>query len=330
MVSRTTTACDVSGRQEVRFQVDTESCAGWWYPARGPGLHPAIVMAHGFGATRELGLDAFARRFHQAGISVLVFDYRHYGGSSGYPRELLSIRRQLADFRAAIAFARTLPNVDPSRICIWGSSFGGGHVMTLAAEELGIRAAISQVPFSSGLASALRIPWLTALRIFLAGLVDLVRGVLGRSPAYIPLIGHPGQLAMMSAPDSKSGYQKLVSPEVEASGRWQNRVSARIGLTIPFYAPGLRLAKARVPVLVAVAEQDSIAPATATVRAALRSRNVQLVCYPLGHFDYYTDAGFERIVADEREFLLRNLTSGPSRANVGVERTGQERWHSSS
>ena len=46
-------------------------------------------MAHGFSGVREQRLDAYAERFAQAGLAVLVFDYRHFGASGGEPRQLL-------------------------------------------------------------------------------------------------------------------------------------------------------------------------------------------------------------------------------------------------
>ncbi len=297
----------MSERIEVMFSSGSEQCAGWWYEAPGAGAHPVLVMGHGLGATRELGLDPYARRFQAAGISVLAFDYRHYGKSSGEPRELISIGRQLEDFRAAIAYARQRPQVDPERVAIWGSSFGGGHVMTLVAEDLGLRAGVSQVPFSNGLASTLVIPPWTALRLTLAAMLDLARSVLGLAPRYIALVGRPGEVALMSSADSFDGYGKLVPPEAAQNGRWRNRVSARIGLAIPLYFPDRKLARTRVPVFVAVAETDTVAPARATVRAAERTQGVQLVRYPSGHFDYYQGAGFERVVSDELTFLRAQL-----------------------
>lgn len=83
-------------------------------------------MAHGLGATRTMRLAAFARRFVEAGYAALVFDYRHFGDSGGEPRQLLDIGRQLDDWQAAVRFARTLDDIDPTKVILWGSSFGGG------------------------------------------------------------------------------------------------------------------------------------------------------------------------------------------------------------
>jgi fermentation-respiration switch protein FrsA (DUF1100 family) len=294
-------------RQDLAFSSHGLRCAAWFYPTPGAAPCALIIMAHGLGATRELGLDAYALRFQAAGFAVLVFDYRHYGASEGQPRELMSIGKQLDDWRAAIAFGKTLPNIDPNRVAIWGSSFGGGHVMRLASEELGVAAAVSQVPFSNGLASLLRIPLRTALLISLNGLLDILRQGIGLSPRYISLVGKPGELALMSAPDCKDGYMKLVPPELLASGAWCNRMCGTAGLAVPMYMPGRRAAKIVMPILFAIAEQDSIAPPKPTHAIARRSARAEVKSYPDGHFDYYSGAGFEQIVADELEFLTRHL-----------------------
>jgi dienelactone hydrolase len=111
-------------------------------------------LAHGFAAFRELRLDAYAARFAQAGYAALVFDYRNWGASDGQPRRVLDIGNQHADWRAAVAYARTLDGVDTSRVAGWGSSFGGGHVLGLAAHDRALAAAIVQVPHVLGPASA--------------------------------------------------------------------------------------------------------------------------------------------------------------------------------
>jgi fermentation-respiration switch protein FrsA (DUF1100 family) len=77
-------------------------------------------MGSGISCVRDQGLDAFGERFAAAGIAALTFDYRHFGDSGGEPRSLMSARRQRDDFRAALAFARSLDWVDSGRVAIWG------------------------------------------------------------------------------------------------------------------------------------------------------------------------------------------------------------------
>jgi fermentation-respiration switch protein FrsA (DUF1100 family) len=107
----------------VWFTSGGERCHAWLYlPAATTTPPPVIVMAHGLGAVKTLRLDAFAERFAAAGYAALVFDYRYFGESEGQPRELISVRQQRQDWRAAVSFARTLPGVDGNRIVLWGTS----------------------------------------------------------------------------------------------------------------------------------------------------------------------------------------------------------------
>ena len=122
-------------RADIEFSSGGTACAAWLYRPQGAGPNPCVVMAHGFSAVRDQRLDAYAERFREAGFAVLLFDYRHFGTSAGEPRQLLSIRRQLQDWEAAIVAARAQPDIDPARIALFGSSFSGGHVQTLAARD---------------------------------------------------------------------------------------------------------------------------------------------------------------------------------------------------
>src|SRR5262245_31956824 len=128
-------------REKVHFPSADTTCAAWHYPGTNGGC---VVMAAGAAVTKEPGTDPFAGRFHDAGFTVLAFDYRHLGESGGRPRQLVNIDAQQADWQAAIAFARTLPGVDPARIAIWGFSLSGGHVFPIAARHPDLAAAIAQ------------------------------------------------------------------------------------------------------------------------------------------------------------------------------------------
>jgi dienelactone hydrolase len=75
-------------RQEIAFNAEGVTLRGWLYlPDRTAGPVPAIVMAHGFSAVKEMYLDAFAEVFVQAGFGALVFDNRNFGASDGEPRQ---------------------------------------------------------------------------------------------------------------------------------------------------------------------------------------------------------------------------------------------------
>src|SRR5580693_4036822 len=120
-------------RADVWFNSGSDRISAWLYRPTGNGDAPLLVMGHGLGAVRTMRLDAYAERFSAAGYACLVFDYRNFGDSEGQPRQVLDIDLQLADWAAAVAYARTLDGIDPDRIGLWGTSFAGGHVITTAA-----------------------------------------------------------------------------------------------------------------------------------------------------------------------------------------------------
>lgn len=299
-------------RQDSDFASGGLRCAAWLYRPEGEGPHPCVVMAHGFSGVREQRLDAYAERFAAAGMAALVFDYRHFGASPGEPRQLLSIRRQLADWHAAVAHARNLPDVDARRVAVWGSSFSGGHVVAVAAADPAIAAVVSQAPFTDGPSVIAAGGVAQALNLTRAGLLDAVAMLTGREPAYLPAVGPPGSLAVMTAPEAEPGFAAL-DP---ASSTWVNRVAGRIALTVGAYRPYAKFAKLRQPVLVAVCDRDETTPAEPAVRAAERSPNAELVRYPVGHFEIYVDPLFETTVADQTDFLVRNLVGGAVPAAV--------------
>ncbi|OPZ25163.1 MAG: Alpha/beta hydrolase family protein [Deltaproteobacteria bacterium ADurb.BinA179] len=111
----------MNNRENVQFASGGLKCSGWLYRARG-GPRPCVVLAHGFGGTREMRLGAYAEAFVEAGYHALVFDYRHFGDSEGEPRQILDIKRQHEDWRAALRFARGIGGVDPEKMILWGTS----------------------------------------------------------------------------------------------------------------------------------------------------------------------------------------------------------------
>jgi len=294
---------DVLDRQDVSFTSGAAQCAAWLYRPEGDGPRPLVVMAHGFSATRDQRLDAYAERFRAAGLGALLFDYRHFGASGGEPRQWLDIGRQQADYRAAIAFARGLGWVDSERVALFGSSFSGGHVIAVAAGDPHLAAIVCQCPFTDGLASLPRLGARNIAHATLAGLRDELGARAGRRPYYIPAVGPPGTFAIMSTPDAQPGFAALTPPET----LWENRVAARIGLRVALYRPGRAAARVRCPALFCVCEQDVITPPGPTLRHAARAPRGEVKRYPVGHFEIYVGDTWARAVADQTEFLVRSL-----------------------
>ena len=294
------------GRSDVTFSSGGVRCAAWLYRPEGEGPHPCVVMAHGFSGVREQRLDAYAERFAAAGLAALVFDYRHFGASDGEPRQLLDIASQLDDWRAAVAFARTLDGIDPARVALWGSSFSGGHVVEIAAGDDRIAAVVSQAPFTDGLTAIRAGGAKQAARLTVAGMRDQLSALAGRGPVLIPAVGPPGSLAAMTAAEADPGFHSLDPP----GSTWRNEVAPRVMLRLGYYRPYAKFKRLRMPVLVALADRDDTTPPGPAARAAERSPNAEVARYDIGHFEIYTDPQFERTVSDQTEFLVRNLLGG--------------------
>jgi pimeloyl-ACP methyl ester carboxylesterase len=295
-------------REDVEFSVGGERCAAWLYrPSASAGPAPAVVLGTGFSCVRDQGLDGFAERFVAAGYAALAFDYRHFGDSTGEPRQLALASRQREDYRAALAFVRALPEVDAGRVALWGYSFGGGHVQHLAAEDPSIGAAICVAPVVNLVKTLLGVGGPALLgRLYAAGARDMWRAVRGGEPYVIPAVGPPGSDAVLSSPDSMPGVAAMTPP----GSTWRNAACAR-AVWAPPYLLERKARRIRTPILYCITEEDDVNPPALGREAAARAPAGELRTYPGGHYELRDPAVFEAMAADQVEFLGRRLTAHP-------------------
>lgn len=301
-------------REDLRIPSGDDELAAWRYrpaaAAPGGARVPCVVMAHGFSATRRDGLEPYAERFAAAGYGVLLFDYRGFGDSGGGPRQVISIAGQQDDYRAAIRAAARTAWVDPARIALFGSSFSGGHAVSVAARDAQIAAVITQAPFADGLAQVRAAPPGNVVRATLDALRDLMAAARGRQPVTVPAVGAPGTYAVLTAPEAEPGFRALVG----ADSRWENAVGARIMLAVGRWRPVREAHRVACPLLACVCDRDETTPPGPAVRLAENAPRGELVRYPIGHFDIYAGAAFERAVGDQLAFLRRVLPPLPAAA----------------
>lgn len=290
-------------RTDIKFNSQGSHCAAWLYHPHSSGPHPCVILASGFGATRQMHSDLYAQHFVQAGLAALVFDYRHFGASEGEPRQLLDIKQQLTDWAAAVSYARTLDNIDPQRIALWGTSFSGGHVIEIAALDPHIAAVISQVPFVDGIATALAQGFRHILQSLIAGVRDELHQLRGQSPYYIKTVGASGTLAAITSPGAEESYH-AAAPE---DSQWENRVAARILLHTALYCPIKAAPRVQCPLLICICEHDLLTPPKPAIHTSRLAPQGELRCYKGGHFDMYTGEVFEQAVSDQCRFLTQHL-----------------------
>ncbi len=184
-------------KRDVMFKSGESFAAAWLFlpKAAAPGARvPAVAMAHGLGAVKEMYLEPFARRFAEAGVAALVFDYRGFGASGGEPRQRISPHDQMEDYRNALTWLSLQPEIDADCLGVWGSSFSGGHVIQVAAHDSRVKAVVSQ----AGAMDVDQIIHTIAGPEMFAGLQRLtvqerIRHATEGGEKYIPSTGRPGE-----------------------------------------------------------------------------------------------------------------------------------------
>ncbi|GAA1139534.1 alpha/beta hydrolase [Kribbella jejuensis] len=300
-------------RDKVYFTSSGVSCAAWHYPGTNGGC---VVMTGGFGVTKEPGTDRFAERFAAAGFSVLAFDHRHFGESAGEPRQVARVRDQLDDWRAAIAYAKTLPGVE--RVAIWAFSLPGGYIVQLASEDLGLSAAIAQSanvdgPTVTRHASRYQSSGI-AVRLLGRSLLDVVGSWFNRPPRLVDLAGPTGTVALLNTPDAQLGSD-ILSPDNRYPD-WQQAIAARSVLPAALYRPAKYAPDARCPILYVVCQDDKSALVAPTLKAAATTPKAAVLQVPGNHYAPFTNA-HEQVVEAEIGFLHANLAAAPAGTATG-------------
>ncbi|MGR9090617.1 MAG: alpha/beta hydrolase [Gammaproteobacteria bacterium] len=267
--------------RDIEFSSDGLELRGWL--ATPPGTagtrHPLVIATHGLSGIIDLDLQRYAAAFTAAGFACLAYDHRNWGRSDGQPRGESDPWRQVADLREAISFARTLPEIDPDRIGLWGTSYAGGHVLTVTALDRRVRATVSQVPLISG--SRTFEAWVPAAKRekFLVRLdTDRDARYRGESATTIPA----------ALPDSETDEWVRHS---DVDGRYSNALTIRSFDLIRTYEPiDFASRVAPTPLLMIVAGNDEQTPTAWQHEAfALMGEPKQLVEIDCRHYDVYMD-----------------------------------------
>jgi hypothetical protein len=279
--------CRMVSRTDVSFLADGDvSIKAWLFVPDGPGPHPAITMAHGYAGTKYHGIESFALAFAKAGFVVLLHDHRNFGESGGQPRGDVDPWRQIADWRLAISYLESRPEVDPKRIGLWGTSFAGGHALVLGATDRRLRCVVSQVPTISGYEQGLRRIPPHAVAALEEALAEDDRAQLrGEPPRRQAIVSaDPSVPAAYRSQDSIDFYLQPI-PE----GIWENEVTVRSTRAARMYEPGSWISRVSpTPLMMIVAKEDSVTLTDLELAAYERALEPKrLVLVPGGHFDPY-------------------------------------------
>ena len=184
---------------------DGLALVSWYRPP--PSGRPVILYFHGNGG--HIGYRAERlRRFADAGLGVLLLEYRGYGGNPGTPCE----RGLYADAEAAIEFLER-QEIAPDRLVLWGESLGAAVAVDLAARREAA-AVVLEAPFTSIAAVAqLHYPYVPAAMLMRDRFDALSRIGRIRSPLLVMHGGRDrvvpirfGRALLDAAPPPKEGW----------------------------------------------------------------------------------------------------------------------------
>ncbi len=266
-------------------------------PDAAPGSLPAVLIVHGWGGVQDAMTTPFVRHFLEAGFAVMEFDYPGWGASGGWPRQTINPWQRVRTADAALSHLKAQAQVDAYQVVLWGTSFGGGHVVDLASQHPELMGAIAQVPMLDGLAATMAVPFWRRLQFFACGLIDLVKP---GHPVCIPTLAPPGEFGSM---DRDGAYAFLKRGTTERGLPYDNRVAARSLLTMAFYRPIRRLRDLRVPTLLVGATNDTVAPFVAKAVRKHAPACVQTTLVQANHFEPYFEPVFPEVIAAQLRFL---------------------------
>eukprot|EP00884_Botryococcus_braunii_P000066 jgi/Botrbrau1/1005/Bobra.114_1s0043.1 len=294
-----------------------ERLGAWLYePKKNTGVPPPVViMAHGIGLQKDMGLHSYAHTFATRGLACLVFDYRTFGNSEGLPRNWASPKRYIQDWLSAIDFAQTgiEGRVDPARIALWGTSYSGGHVIVAAARRSkAVRAVSSQVPHLNGWDAGMEVlkrrGVATMARMGWAWAQDAVKTSLGGTPGYIISAStRPEDFALMEAEKFVIDGWHGLKPKAVVGG-WKNRMRVNIIMETEFYFPDRWAKSVQCPMLLAAGREDVLCPYRSAVRMAKSNPLIELLPLECGHYEPYGPNDIhDKLKAKQADFLLKNL-----------------------
>jgi pimeloyl-ACP methyl ester carboxylesterase len=170
---------------------------------------PVVLMIHGWGGVQASLIPPFYEAFLRQGLAVMTFDFRGWGASDGWPRQVIRVKDRLADVEAALAHLKTCPGIDDRRIVLWGTSLGGGHAITVGSHHPELLGIVAQVPMLDGRAAAMITPWRRKLRFAAWALADWLKP--GKQPIYVPTVSAPGVFGTTPMPPGSEALSSMVS-----------------------------------------------------------------------------------------------------------------------
>lgn len=118
-----------------------------WRPGEAP--RPGILMLSGYGGNPHFDCIHLMARLCAAGWFVFTFDYRGFGGSEGQRGRHRPLE-QAQDAYDALTYMQSVPGIDPQRLGIFGTSFGGAHGIWITAHDERVKCLVASAAVTDG------------------------------------------------------------------------------------------------------------------------------------------------------------------------------------
>ena len=257
-------------RQDIAFNAEGVTLRGWLYAdSDAPG--PAVVMAPGFASVKKGVCERYAEVFAAAGLRVLLFDNRNFGDSDGAPRQEADPIQQVRDYRHAITYAGSCPQIDKDRIGVWGSSYSGGHAIVVAAIDRRVKCVVSSVPTISGWEGSRRRIHPNAYELLAAQFdADREARFAGEPPGMIAIVSKdPAVPAILPGEEA---WEALLGENALGRETWVNAATVRSSEMAIEYDPGHYIDRiSPTPLLMIVASHDTQVPSDLALRFGVNS-----------------------------------------------------------
>lgn len=286
-------------RLDVEFASEGRTLRGWLFLPSGEGPFPGVVVTAGFCGVREGFLGhPYQEVFGEVGIATLIYDHANTGESDGLPRQELDPILQQRGYRDAITFLSGHSSIDAGRIGIWGTSYSGGHVLGVAANDKRVKAVVSQAMTISGHGNLLRRNSPQAYAELRRSWADeRLRLARGEAPTMVAAFGE----------GSESVVYSMGRPE-EHRRHWRNEITLRTWELYDEYEPAAFIERiAPTPLLMIVGVEDVMTPAEDGLAAYNRALEPKsLLTIPGTHYAVYAEQ-YEATSTAARDWFVRHL-----------------------
>ena len=273
--------------------------------------HAVIIMAHGFTSTiSNMTADKYAEKFQSNGFAVLLYDHRNLGISDGEPRQEINFWVQSRGYIDAIDYAIMQPEIDKSKIAVWGASMSAREAFLVGTIDERVKSIINIIPaFGDTIPSAEEYKAYEFAKETL--LADDILALPHSRTEPQPVVSHD-QINHQSRLTELTAYRWFLEYGGRFGSNWKNEVSSTVIETPDHFHIARFAHQLKAPILMIVAKNDEMQGASPEVTSRVFKSIKQpkeWVDISGGHFGllYYPSQLFDKASTAQINFLERYL-----------------------